>query len=59
MIGRKAWLFADTPAGAHASAGLYSLIETAPCRMERVHAERLTMPNRAFHEAIFQGFASV
>lgn len=29
VIGRKAWLFADTPAGAHASAGLYSLIETA------------------------------
>ena len=29
MIGRKAWLFSDTPAGAHASAALYSLIETA------------------------------
>ena len=29
VIGRRAWLFADTPAGAHASAALYSLIETA------------------------------
>lgn len=29
MIGRKAWLFSDTPAGAHASALIYSLIETA------------------------------
>ncbi len=29
VLGRKNWLFADTPAGAHASAGLYSLIETA------------------------------
>jgi transposase len=29
VIGRKAWLFSDTPAGAHASAALYSLIETA------------------------------
>jgi transposase len=29
VIGRKAWLFSDTPAGAHASATLYSLIETA------------------------------
>ncbi len=29
VIGRKAWLFADTPAGAHASAVLYSLLETA------------------------------
>ena len=29
VIGRKAWLFADTPAGTDASARLYSLIETA------------------------------
>lgn len=29
VMGRKAWLFADTPAGAHASALVYSLIETA------------------------------
>ena len=29
MIGRKAWLFADTPDGARASAIFYTLIETA------------------------------
>ncbi len=29
VVGRKNWLFNDTPAGAKASAGLYSLIETA------------------------------
>lgn len=29
VVGRKAWLFCDTPAGAHASARLYSLVETA------------------------------
>ena len=29
VIGRKNWLFADTPRGAHASAALYSIIETA------------------------------
>ena len=29
VIGRKAWLFADTPPGAHASALIYSLVETA------------------------------
>lgn len=29
VIGRRNWLFADTPAGATASARLYSLIETA------------------------------
>lgn len=29
VIGRKAFLFADTPAGAHALANLYALVETA------------------------------
>lgn len=29
VVGRKAWLFADTPAGANASAMIFSLIETA------------------------------
>jgi len=29
VIGRKNWLFAATPAGAHASAALYRIIETA------------------------------
>lgn len=29
VIGRKNWLFSNTPSGAHTSAGLYSLIETA------------------------------
>ncbi|MFT6331024.1 MAG: hypothetical protein ACJAYN_002973 [Bermanella sp.] len=28
-VGRRAWLFADTPAGANASAAHYSLIQTA------------------------------
>ena len=29
VIGRKAWLFSDTPAGAHSSAVIYSLVQTA------------------------------
>ena len=29
VMGRKNWLFANTPAGAQASAVIYSLIETA------------------------------
>jgi transposase len=29
VMGRKAWLFSDTQAGAHASALIYSLVETA------------------------------
>ena len=35
VMGRKAWLFSDTPAGAEASARLYSLIETSKaCGLE-------------------------
>jgi transposase len=29
VVGRKNWLFSDTPRGAHATAGLYSLVESA------------------------------
>ena len=29
VVGRKGWMFADTPGGAHASAVVYSLVETA------------------------------
>jgi transposase len=29
VLGRRAWLFSDTPAGAHASAVIYSFVETA------------------------------
>lgn len=29
VVGRKNWLFSGTPLGAHASAGIYSIIETA------------------------------
>jgi len=29
VVGRKNWLFSGSERGAHASAGLYSLIETA------------------------------
>ncbi len=35
VVGRKNWLFADTPAGAEASAILYSLIETAKLNHHR------------------------
>jgi len=37
-VGRKAWLVADTPAGATASANLYSLIETAKANGVEPHA---------------------
>lgn len=51
VIGRKGWLFADTPAGAHASAVIYSLIETAKANGQEPYAwlryvlERLPMAN--------------
>ena len=48
-VGRKAWLFADTPAGANASAAMFTLVETALCRIRHsaVYAERETMPNNS------------
>ena len=38
VVGRRNWLFADTVAGANASANLYSLIET--CKANRVDPYR-------------------
>jgi transposase len=38
VIGRKAWLFSDTPKGAAASAQLYSLIETAKANGQEPYA---------------------
>jgi transposase len=38
VIGRKGWLFADTPAGATASANLYSLVETCKANGLEPHA---------------------
>lgn len=37
-VGRKNWLFADTPKGANASAAVYSLIETAKANGLNVYA---------------------
>ena len=38
VIGRKNWLFSQTPKGAQASATLYSLIETAKANKLEQHA---------------------
>ena len=38
VIGRKNWLFSQTPKGAQASATLYSLIETAKANRLEPHA---------------------
>jgi len=51
VIGRKNWLFSDTPKGATASAQIYSLIETAKANGREPYAylrhilERLTLVN--------------
>jgi len=53
VLGRKAWLFADTPKGAKASANLYSLVETAkanglePWRYLNAVFERLPLAKSA------------
>ncbi|WP_079202260.1 IS66 family transposase [Pseudomonas sp. CC6-YY-74] len=52
VIGRKNWLFSDTPKGATASAQLYSLVETAKANGQEPYAylrhilERLPQVNR-------------
>jgi transposase len=38
VVGRRAWLFADTTGGAKASANLYSLVES--CKANSVDAYR-------------------
>jgi hypothetical protein len=38
VIGRKNWLFSDTPKGATASAQLYSLVETAKANGQEPYA---------------------
>ncbi|SFL41369.1 IS66 family transposase, partial [Azotobacter beijerinckii] len=38
VIGRKNWLFSDTPKGATASAHLYSLVETAKANGQEPYA---------------------
>lgn len=59
VVGRKAWLFSDTPAGATASARLYSLIETAKASglepyayLKRVFAELPAMTTADQIEAL-------
>jgi hypothetical protein len=38
VVGRRGWLFSDTVDGAHASANLYSLVET--CKAHRIDPYR-------------------
>lgn len=53
VIGRKNWLFSDTVKGAHASALIYSLVETAKANGQEPYAwlryvlERLPLANNA------------
>ena len=51
VVGRKGWLFADTPQGAEASAIIYSLMETAKANSLRLDDYLLhllsIMPERA------------
>ena len=53
-VGRKNWLFADTPKGASASATVYSLVETAKANglnvFEYLHYLLLYMPDTAWQQ---------
>lgn len=51
VVGRKGWLFSDTPQGAHASAILYSVMETAKANalnLERYIQHLLTVLPKRF-----------
>ncbi len=58
VIGRKGWLFADTPQGAEASAIIYSLMETAKANSLRLDDYLLhllsTLPERAEQSKDFE-----
>ena len=41
VVGRKGWLFADTPQGAEANAIIYSLMETAKAKSLRLDDDLL------------------
>ncbi len=54
MIGRKNWLFSGSPKGAEASAGIYTLVETAKANglapMKYIKYILSDMPGSAFLE---------
>ncbi len=59
VIGRRGWLFADTPRGATASARLYTLVETAKANgvepwayLEKLFSLLPMATCRADHEAL-------
>ena len=58
VIGRKGWLFADTPQGAEASAIIYSLMETAKANSLRLDDDLLhqlsVLPERAEQRKDFE-----
>ena len=58
VIGRKGWLFADTPQGAEASAIIYSLMETAKANSLRLDDYLLhllsVLPERAEQDKDFE-----
>ena len=53
-IGRKNWLFSGSPKGAQASAGIYTLIETAKANglnpLKYIQFILSDIPGTAFHE---------
>ena len=58
VVGRKGWLFADTPQGAEASAIIYSLMETAKANSLRLDDDLLhllsILPERAERNKDFE-----
>lgn len=59
VIGRKNWLFSDTPKGATASAQLYSLVETAKANGQEPYAWRRHALERLPQASSVEGFEAL
>ncbi|MGY3173567.1 hypothetical protein ACVWYU_002970 [Pseudomonas sp. TE12234] len=59
MIGRKAWLFSDTPKGATASAQIYSLVETAKANGQEPNTWLRHVLERLPHAQSIEGYEAL
>ncbi|WP_241113278.1 transposase domain-containing protein, partial [Pseudomonas viridiflava] len=58
-IGRKAWLFSDTPKGATASAQIYSLVETAKLNGQEPYTWLRHILERLPHDASVEDYEAL
>ena len=59
VIGRKAWLFSDTPKGATASAQIYSLVETAKANGQEPYTWLRHVLERLPHASLVEDYEAL